>query len=103
MSGYDYEEKRDFVRMNIETQISYTVKNSDGQTHHGESGDLSATGLYMHTDFELSEDDEISIVMNPSGDRLPPFTANGKVLRVTTDEGDKQNSYHVSITLITTS
>jgi len=103
MSDSNYDEKRDFVRMNIETQITYTVKGSDGQVHHGTSGDLSATGLYMHTDFGLSEDDEISIVMNPNGDRLPPFTAEGKVLRVTLDEGDKQNSYHVSITLTQTS
>jgi len=103
MSDHNYDEKRDFVRMNIETQITYTIKNSDGQTHHGQSGDLSATGLYMHTDFELSEEDEISIVMNPNGDRLPPFTAEGRVLRVTADEGDEQNSYHVSVTLIKTS
>lgn len=103
MSDHNYDEKRDFVRMNIETQITYTVKNSAGQPHHGKSGDLSATGLYMHTDFELSEGDEISLVMNPSGERLPPFTADGKVLRVTLDEGDKQNSYHVSVALTKTS
>ena len=103
MVDHNYDEKRDFVRMNLETQITYTVKNSDGQSHQGKSGDLSATDLYMHTDFKLSEGDEISIVMNPSGDRLPPFTANGKVLRVTTDEGDKQTSYHVSVTLTETS
>ncbi len=103
MVDHNYDEKRDFVRMNIETQITYTVKNSDGQSHQGRSGDLSATGLYMHTDFKLSEGDEISIVMNPSGDRLPPFTADGKVLRVTIDEGDQQISYHVSVTLTETS
>jgi len=103
MSNYDFDEKRDFVRMNIETQITYTVKSSDGQIHHGRSEDLSATGLYMHTDYELSEGDEISIVMNPSGDRLPPFTAEGKILRVTIDEADKQNAYHASVTLTKTS
>jgi len=103
MSDYGYDEKRNFVRMNIETQITYTVKNSDGQPHHGRSGDLSATGLYMHTDYKLSEGDEISIVMNPSGDRLPPFTAEGKILRVTIDEGHKQNTYHASVTLTKTS
>jgi len=103
MSDYGSDEKRNFVRMNIETQITYTVKNSDGQPHHGRSGDLSATGLYMHTDYKLSEGDEISIVMNPSGDRLPPFTAEGKILRVTIDEGHKQNAYHVSVTLTKTS
>jgi len=99
MSDHDYDEKRDFVRMNIETQITYTVKNSDGQTHHGKSGDLSATGLYMDTDFALSEGDEIDIIMNPNGDRLPPFIAEGKVLRVTNDD----NKFQVSVTLTKTS
>jgi len=102
MSDHNYDEKRDFVRMNIETQITYTIKNSDGQTHQGKSGDLSATGLYMETDFALSEGDEIDIVMNPNGDRLPPFIAEGKVIRVTNNDSD-ESKFHVSVTLTKTS
>lgn len=102
MTGHNYDEKRDFVRMNIETQITYTIKNSDGESHHGESGDLSATGLYMETDFALSEGDEIKIIMNPNGERLPPFVAEGTVLRVNTDESD-DTKFHVSVSLTKTS
>jgi c-di-GMP-binding flagellar brake protein YcgR len=53
MSNHDYDEQRNFLRMSIKTQITYTIKNSDGHSHHGISGDLSATGLYMSTDFAL--------------------------------------------------
>jgi PilZ domain-containing protein len=96
----EHEEKRDFVRMNIETQVTYTIQGGD-TTHHGISGDLSATGLHMVTDYKPAENDIVSIVMNPSGDRLPPFVAEGKVMRVTPDENDA-NNYHVSIELTKT-
>ncbi len=97
----EHEEKRHFVRMNIETQVTYTVKGKEGITHHGVSGDLSATGLYMITDFKPEENDIISIVMNPSGDRLPPFVAEGKVMRIKQDEDD-MNKFHVSVELTQT-
>jgi hypothetical protein len=102
MSNHDYDEQRNFFRMSIETLITYKIKNSDGRSHHGISGDLSATGLYMSTDSALKEGDEIELVMNPSGDRLPPFVAEGRVLRTTIAEDDV-NKFHVSIELTKTS
>ncbi len=102
MTDYDYEEKRNFVRMNIETQITYKVKGSDGQSHHGTSDNLSATGLSMKTDYALEEGCEIELVMNPSGDRLPPFVAEGSVLRVEADDS-APGQYQVSISLTKTS
>ena len=100
MTNHDYDEQRNFARMNIKTQITYKIKNSDGRSYQGISGDLSATGLYM-TDVPLKEDDEIELVMTPSGDRLPPFVAEAKVLRATVDEEDS-NKFHVSIELTKT-
>ena len=97
----EHEEKRHFVRMNIETQVTYSIKGED-TTHHGISGDLSATGLHMVTDYKPAENDIISIVMNPSGDRLPPFVAEGKVMRVVPDENNV-NNFHVSVELTKTS
>jgi len=102
MSNHDYDEQRNFFRMSIKTQITYKVKNSDGRSHLGISGDLSATGLYMSTDFALKEGDEIELVMNPSGDRLPPFVAEGTVLRTTIAENNI-NKFDVSIELTKTS
>jgi len=96
----EHEEKRDFVRMNIETQVTYSIKGEES-THHGISGDLSATGLHMITDYKPAENDIVSIVMNPSGDRLPPFVAEGKVIRVVPDENNA-NNFRVSIELTKT-
>jgi len=102
MSNHVYDEQRNFFRMSIETQITYTIKNSDGRSHHGISSDLSATGIYMCTESALKEGDEIELVLNPSGDRLPPFVAEGRVLRTTIAENDT-NKFHVSIELTKTS
>lgn len=97
----EHEEKRLFARMNIETQVTYTVNGSE-MTHHGISGDLSATGLYMLTDFAPAVGDMISIIMNTSNERLPPFVAEGKVIRIRPDEDDA-NQFHVSVELTQTS
>ena len=101
MSGHNYEEKRDFVRMRIETQVTYTVKGSGDKTHHGDSQNLSATGLYMTTDYAPAVGEEIKIVMNPSSDRLPPFATEGKVIRCVVDDKDA-NLFHVSVELLQT-
>lgn len=96
MPDYTYEEQRDFARMSIETQVTYTVKNTDGQSYSGTSNDLSATGLAMTTGYKLAVGDKIDIVMNASGDRLPPFVAEGKVIRV---ETNNNKAFNVSISL----
>jgi len=99
MANNDYDEKRDFVRMNIDTQITYKIKGGDGQSYTGISENLSATGLSMDTSYQLSKGDEIELIMNPSGDKLPPFVAEGTVLRIEEKSTDK---FHASISLTKT-
>lgn len=98
MSDHDYDEQRNFTRMSIETRVIYKIKNSDGNSHYGVSGNLSATGLYMTTDVALQEGDEIELVINPSDDRLLPLLAEGTVLRVTRAENDI-DMFHISMRL----
>lgn len=102
MNNHDYDEQRHFTRMAIKTQVTYTIKNTDGISHQGISGDLSASGLYMITDIALNKGDEISLVMNPSDDRFPPFVAEGIVLRTTVSEHNP-DKFHVSMELTKTS
>ncbi len=96
MIDYSYDEKRDFARMSIDTQVAYTVKSSSDTTHHGTSHDLSATGLAMTTDYKLAVGDEIEVVMNATDERLPPFIADGKVLRVANNDN---KTFDISISL----
>lgn len=102
MNDHDYDEQRDFVRMSIETRVTYKVKNSDGRSHHGISENLSATGLHMSTDFALKEGDVIDLVMKPNSDNFPPFVAEGTVLRTDLVKNDI-NPFHVAIKLTATS
>ena len=96
MIDYDYDEKRDFIRMNIETHITYTIKDSDRQSHDGLCDNLSATGLSMVTRYALEEGCKIELIMEPNGDKLPPLVAEGTVLRVEEKGSEK---FHVSISL----
>jgi len=42
----DHTEKREFVRMNIETELTFTISGSK-IVHRGKSADLSATGVHI--------------------------------------------------------
>ena len=99
MIDYTYDEKRNFARMNIDTQVSYSIKGAaDDVPHHGTSHDLSATGLAMTTDYKLVVGDEIEITMNADDKRLPAFIANGNVLRVV-DNDNKTFDISISLTV----
>lgn len=96
----DHTEKREFVRMNVETELTFTIAGSD-IVHRGKSADLSATGVHVVAGIAPAVADQISLVMKPSNERLPPFEAQGNVVRVAADESDK-NLFHISIHLTKT-
>jgi len=85
MVAHNYDEKRTFIRMQVETMVTYTI-NDDSTKHSGVSLDLSATGLQMRSDYAPAEGAEIDVMMNTTSDRFPPFTAKGRVIRVIPDE-----------------
>ena len=97
MTDQSYEEKRGFVRMRIDTLVSYTIKGKTNQARQGTSQNLSATGLYMTTEDALDMGDEVELIINPSNQLLPPFVAEGKVVRCIADK--KEMNFHVSIEL----
>jgi hypothetical protein len=85
MVAHNYDEKRTFIRMQVETLVTYTI-DGDATNHSGISLDLSATGLQMRSDYAPSEGAEIEVMMNTTSDRFPPFTAKGRVIRVIPDD-----------------
>ena len=93
-----YEEKRGFVRMRIDTLVTFTIKGKGDKAYHGTSQNLSATGLYMTTEEAVELGSEVELVMNPGNEKLPPFVAEGTVVLCTVDETDS-NLYHVSVSL----
>lgn len=93
-----YEEKRGFVRVRIDTLFTFTIRGKDDKAYHGTSQNLSATGLYMTTDEAVELGSEVALVMNPGNEKLPPFVAEGAVVRCIAYDTDS-NLYHVSISL----
>jgi hypothetical protein len=93
----DYEEKRSFARMQLETEVQFRVK-GETMKHTAISQDLSATGLLMHSSFSPPLDSELEIEMHTDNPRLPPFLAVGKVLRVQENE-PVAGRYMISVTL----
>lgn len=96
-----YDEKRGFVRMPVDTVVTFTVKDKGDKKYHGTSQNLSATGLYMTTIYPVELGDKVELVLNPSDPKYPPFVAEGDVIRCTPDQQDSQ-LYHVSISLTKT-
>ena len=92
-------EKRDFLRMSIETPVTYTVKGKSDISHIGISQDFSATGLYMISDFAPAVGDEVEFGINPSNQRLTPFIAKATVLSCTRDE-ENINTFHIKAELL---
>jgi len=91
----DYDEKRTFIRMQVETLVTFSI-NSEKTSHSGISLDLSATGLQMRSDYAPPESATIEVVMNTASVRFPPFTASGKVIRVVPDESHA-DQYLISV------
>lgn len=91
-----YQEKRRFVRIPIETRISFTVNDNENIQHSGTSQNLSAGGIYITTTYALKLGNQIKIVLITSENDEQPLIAEGKVVRC---KFDKKNSdlFHVSI------
>jgi len=76
----NYEEKRDFQRMTIECDITFTLENRTDK-HYGKGSDLSATGVMFSTDQDLAMDSIINVDVHPYIKTVQPLSAKGKVIR----------------------
>lgn len=81
----NYDEKRQFIRMKVDTQVSLTIKGKDDQ-YLGLCKDLSGSGmlLEMSDDIPVGSDVMINITSGKN-----PFSADAKVARVKTAPGEK--------------
>lgn len=96
----DYEEKREFLRMQIETEVSFSIKGERG-SHSGVSQDLSASGLLMVSATAPDIGSELDIELSSNTPQLPPFVAEGKVLRVEANN-PAPGQYLISVALTKT-
>lgn len=78
---HDYDEKRDFYRMTIDSPVTFRVEGGD-QTHHGVAKDLSAIGMLIVSQQEAPVGATVEVSMRTENSLVPPLRARGEVLRV---------------------
>ena len=77
----DYDEKRDFQRMALDTRIQCKDLAS-GETFYGHAQDLSSRGLSIDTDREFAPGARLEVRIVPERALVPPLYAAVEVVRV---------------------
>lgn len=81
----EYDEKRDFIRIDIDCEIVFKKLNEDGvvqETFTGQVANLSGRGLMFISDTELDKNSALEVNITPSNILTPALHANVKVVRV---------------------
>ena len=84
----DYSEKRDFIRMQIETSITLT---HDGQHYEATCLDLSSTGMQVLAATSLQMGDKVQAHIPSEHSELQGLDAETEVVRVGTHEDGRQS------------
>jgi hypothetical protein len=80
-------DKRNFIRMNTESEISFKKTGSD-QSFTGKTIDLSATGIHFITEAPVAAGDMLEVIIKPGVDVTPPLETTVAVVRADkTDDG----------------
>lgn len=84
----DYSEKRDFIRMQIETTITLT---HGDQQHEATCQDLSSTGMQVLAATSLQIGDRVRVHIPSEHTALEGLDAETEVVRVGTHEDGRQS------------
>ncbi|MCK7543366.1 PilZ domain-containing protein [Marinobacter bryozoorum] len=79
MTMRSYSEKRDFHRMQVNSEIQIT--DGDGRSYSGICRDLSGTGMQLQVAECVPEGTLLHTVLPASSDDFPPFETEVRVLR----------------------
>tara|TARA_R110002072_G_scaffold298816_2_gene473271 strand:- start:16063 stop:16365 length:303 start_codon:yes stop_codon:yes gene_type:complete len=80
MYSRNWDEKRDFIRMKVDTQIILAVDDSQLKVE-GYCKDLSGTGMLIEVDQEVGQGTMCSTTLPSNNDAFPSLDAKVKVLR----------------------
>ena len=78
----EYDEKRDFIRIDIDCEITYKKVDSTGEELSGQVSNLSGRGMMFIAKDELEKDSTYEINIKPANILTPSLHANVKVVRV---------------------
>ena len=78
----EYDEKRDFIRIDIDCEIVFKKVDSEEEELSGQVSNLSGRGMMFISDTELEKGCTLEINIKPSNILTPPLHANVNVVRV---------------------
>ena len=78
----EYDEKRDFIRIDIDCEIVFKKADSTEEAMTGQVANLSGRGMMFYSDVELEKNIILEINIKPANVLTPPLHANVKVVRV---------------------
>ena len=78
----EYDEKRDFIRIDIDCKIEFRKTDSNDEVITGQILNLSGRGMMFISDVELEKNNIFEINIKPSNALTPSLHANVKVVRV---------------------
>lgn len=82
----DYSEKRDFIRMQVETDIELFVGEEPARVLKGHCEDLSATGMSVRLEENLPMGTEVDTRLASHNPDFPPLETRARVVRCDTLE-----------------
>ena len=78
----EYDEKRDFIRIDVDCEILFRNADSGDEQETGHVSNLSGRGMMFISDREIKKNSILEINIKPSNVLTPPLHANVKVVRV---------------------
>lgn len=81
LASHAYSEKRNFIRMKIDTPVDVTIL-SESETIHGTCRDLSGGGMLIEIDKVLPVGTELEVSLASSHGHHPMLQATAMVARV---------------------
>ena len=76
----DYSEKRNFQRMGVDCRAQFRIQGAD-EVNDGIVKNLSASGLLIHAQLEISPGTQLLVHIVPVNNITPPLPAMASVLR----------------------
>lgn len=93
----NYNEKRDFIRMKVDTEVTLTLDGTNEQVT-AFCRDLSGTGMLIETNQAIEEGTVCDTRLPSNNEAFPALDARVKVLRCT--PGEDEETYHLGAEII---
>ena len=84
----EYQEKRNFIRMKIDTPAQVSINNGD-DTHEGICKELSGGGMLLELDTTFPVGSELKVTISSGHGHAPMLEALTRVLRVDAKPGSE--------------